>query len=228
MGKVLPILGIVAAVLSAAFAWAVVGPVIPGIVLLFLWLVAIFLFMERSLQPVLAGALLLLLGLSALLYFNPVVRQGSNLIPDLPALFEGPYQAALCVIAWGAILLARNQEVEPTWMLAAGPLAAALAVLAMVLTPQAQFGNYERPINIAAGVLSLSLIVPMAMLLRGPREAPAPAPSPFQPTRSVPPGLKPAGPVKTIPTVAAPLKKAPAHLPPDAPPKGPARKSPPK
>ena len=229
MGKVLPILGIVAAVLSAAFAWAVVGPVVPFIVMGFLFVCAVFLFLEKKMAPVLYGVVLILLAFTTLLYFAPFAGEGGRqYIGNPPDFFKGPYEAALCVVAWAAILVARNEEMEPTWFLAAGPVLAGISILLMLFIPSSQFGNFANSINVVAGVLCLLLAVPMGFLLRGPAPEPALAPSPFQPTRSVPPGLKPAGPAKTIPTVAAPLKKAPAHLPPDAPPKAPVRKSPPK
>ncbi len=222
MGKSLPVVGIVAAVFGAAFSWAVVGPLVPFLVLLFLLAAALFLILERRATPVFLGVALALAGLSALLYFNPIVREGGTLVPRLPDLFNGPYQAALCVLAWVAILLARQERVEPAWMLAAGPVAAGIAILTMLFIPSNQFGNFGNGANILAGLLCLLLVAPMVLLLRAPADAeaaPTPVPPAFAPSpvRPVPGGLKPAGPPKTIPTVAAPLRKAPASSPPPAP-----------
>lgn len=227
MGKTLPILGIVAAVLAAALACAVTGDAVPVIAMLFLVAVAIALFVQARALPVLLGVALLLAAASTILYYAPFIGEGGKVyLADMPDFFQGPYQAALCVLAWVAILVARQEEVEPTWMLAVGPVVAGIAILTMLFIPSQQFGNFGNSINIIAGVLGLTLIVPMGFLLRGPREEPPPAPSPFQPVRVVPPGLKPAQPVKPLPTFAAPLKKAPAPPPPPGqPPHG---RSPPK
>ncbi|MEK6985167.1 MAG: hypothetical protein AABX89_02130 [Candidatus Thermoplasmatota archaeon] len=215
MGKTLPILGIAAAVLAAAFACAVTGDAVPLLAMLFLVGVAIALFVQARALPVLLGVGLLLAAASAILYYAPFIGEGGKVyLAGMPDFFQGPYQAALCVLAWVAILVARQEEVEPTWMLAIGPIFAGIAILAMLFIPSSQFGNFGNSVNIIAGVLCLTLIVPMAFLLRGPREEPEPAPSPFQPVRPVPPGLRPAPPVKAAPTFAAPLKKAPAPAPP--------------
>jgi hypothetical protein len=217
MRKLLPAVGLVAALLGALFSVALKANVeaIPLVVLAFLLLTAVLLFVEARLVPVLAGVAVVLAAFSALLFYAPFVGSGKTYVADPPDFFHGPFESALLLVGWAAILLARQEDVEPTWVLGVGPLAAGLAILAMLFIPSKDFGTVGGA-NLVAAILCLALAVPMARLMGdGGDDEPAPVADPFapSPTRPVPNGLKPAGPVKETPTLTAPVKTVPAKAP---------------
>lgn len=175
MGKAIGILGIVGAVLAALLSSAVSGDLVPILVLLFLLGSSVVLFLQRSTLTTILGIVLILLGLSALLYYNPIAgKDGSEYLPTLPAYFHGAFLPTLAILGVVALLLAARGDVEPAWAGYLG-LAAALAAIALVAAvPQGQFGNFANPTGIAAAVLALVLLVPLVAALRSPPPAAAP------------------------------------------------------
>jgi hypothetical protein len=173
MTKALAILGIVGAVLAALTAFALSGPLVPLLVLLFLVVAAIFLFVRRSALTTVLGIVLILLGLSALLFFNPVTGNNDQVyLPDLPPYFDSAWLTTLTVLGCAAILLAARDDVDPAWTGYLGLAAALLAILLVPFVPLQQTGNFANPLGIGVAVLVLILLIPLIVLLRGP---PAPA-----------------------------------------------------
>ncbi|MEA3143697.1 MAG: hypothetical protein QOG31_1021 [Thermoplasmata archaeon] len=175
MTKALAIFGIVGVALAALLAFAVSGDLVPLVVLLFLVACGIVLFLQRSALTTVLGIVLVLLGLSALLYYNPITgSNGTEYLPQLPAYFHGAYMPTLVVLAVVALLVAGRDDVEPAWTGYLGLAAALLAILLVVFIPATQFGNFANPLGIGVAVLVLILLFPLIALLRGPPAAVAP------------------------------------------------------
>jgi hypothetical protein len=183
MTKALAILGIVGVALAALFAFALSGPFVPLLALAFLVVCAILLFTQRSTFTTITGVVLLLLAVSALLYFNPVTgKDGQAYIPDLPPYFEGPWMATLVVIGCIALVLAARDSVGPPWTGYLGLAAGVLAILLVAFVPTDQQGNFANPLGIGVAVLVLFLLFPLVALLRGPPAAVAPTVRRSEPT----------------------------------------------
>ncbi|HEX2065876.1 MAG TPA: hypothetical protein VHI93_03595 [Candidatus Thermoplasmatota archaeon] len=176
MTKALAILGIAGAVLAALLASAVSGELVPLGVLLFLLVCAVALFMQRSAFTTILGIVLVLLGLSALLYYNPVVgTEGQVYLPQLPEYFHGAFMPTLVVLGVVALLLAARDGLEPAWTGYVGLAAAALAILLVAFIPSDQFGNFANPLGWGIALLALLLLIPLVALLRSPPATVAPA-----------------------------------------------------
>lgn len=175
MTKALAILGIIGTALAALLASAVSGDVVPLAVLLFLLVSGIALFTQRSALTTVLGIALILLGLAALLYYNPITgSEGQQYLPALPDYFHGAWMPTLVVLGVVALLLADRAAIEPAWTGWLGLAAALVAVILVALIPSAQFGNFANPFGLGVAVLVLLLLFPLVALLRGPPAAVAP------------------------------------------------------
>jgi hypothetical protein len=175
MTKALAILGIVGAVLAALFATVFTGEVVPVLVLLFLLTCAVFLFLERSTLTTVLGVAVVLLGLSALLYFNPITgANGRVYMPALPGYFRGAWMVTLAGLACIAILLGTRDGIEPAWT---GWLGLAALVVAILMVPFVDFALFATALGIGVAVLVLLALFPLvALLMGGPAEVAPPTP----------------------------------------------------
>ncbi|HUR62045.1 MAG TPA: hypothetical protein VM286_06745 [Candidatus Thermoplasmatota archaeon] len=175
MSKALAILGIVGAVLAALLAFAVSGDFVPVLVLLFLVVCGVFLLLRRTGLTTVMGVVLILLGLSALLYYNPITgKDGAVYLAQLPAYFHGAFMPTLVLLGCVAILVAARDDVEPAWAGYLGLAAAALAIILVAFVANDQFGNFANPLGIGVAILALLLLIPLVALVRGPPATVAP------------------------------------------------------
>lgn len=175
MTKALAILGIVGVALATLLAFSTSGDFVPVLVLLFLLVCAVALFTRRTLFTTITGIVVVLLALSALLYYNPVTgTNGQVYLPELPAYFQGAWMPTLVVIGCIALILAARDDVAPAWTGYLGLAAGVLAILLVAFVPFDQVGNFSNPLGIGVAILVLFLLFPLIALLRGPPAAVAP------------------------------------------------------
>jgi hypothetical protein len=176
MNKALAILGIVGVALAALLAFAVSGDLVPVVVLLFMLVAGVMLLLTPGGLAKTLGVITILLGLSALLYYNPITgNNGTQYLPALPDFFHAGYMPVLVVLGVVAVLVAARDAVEPAWTGYIGLGAAVLAIVFLAfLVPATQFGNFASPFGIGAAVLVLILLIPLIALLRGPPATVAP------------------------------------------------------
>jgi hypothetical protein len=175
MTKALAILGIIGVALAALCVFALSGDFVPILVLLFLLVCGVFLLLQRTGLTTILGVVAILLGLSALLYYNPITgKDGQAYLPQLPDFFHSAYMPFLLIAGCVLLLLAVRDDVEPAWTGYLGLAAAVVAVILVFLVPASQFGNPANLMGIGAAIVVLCLLFPLIALLRGP---PAVAPT---------------------------------------------------
>jgi hypothetical protein len=175
MTKALAILGIIGAVLAALLAFAVSGDFVPVLVLLFLVVCGVYLLMSRTGLTTILGIVLIVLGLSALLYYNPITgKDGQVYLGQMPSYFHGAYMPTLVILGVIAVLVASRDNIEPAWAGYLGLAAAVLAIILVAFVANDQFGNFANPVGIGVAVLALILLIPLIALVRGPPATVAP------------------------------------------------------
>lgn len=166
MAKVVPILGIVCAVVAALFAGNITpSPALPIIALLLCIAVAVVAFLSRTPLGLGAGIVILVLGVLTLAWFTPIQGDGKDIVPNLSELgIKLLSISLLAAVAW--ILVANRNTLQPTWMPYVGFGLLALAVVLVLVQPGSEFGTFT-PVGMLAGLACLLLVWPMVVLLRG-------------------------------------------------------------
>jgi hypothetical protein len=164
MAKALPIVGIVLAVLAAAFASIVSGAFVPLVVLAGMAATGVLLFFERNGPARILGIAVIVLGLLAILSY-PISGNQKTFIPSLPDYFTDAWQSTLLLAGCVAVLAARRASLQPAWLLWLGLGCAVLAAALAATVPHGQYAS-ATPLALLAGLLALAVAWPMVALVR--------------------------------------------------------------
>lgn len=173
MRAFLSILGIVCAAVAALVAVALSGSALPYLVLALLVLTGIVAILSRGANALPVGIALCVLGVLALLYFNPIEGKQTYL-PDLPAFFAEPWLGVLLLAGAAGVLWVSRAAWGAAWVGYGGLAACGLAALLVLLTDAGSFGSMAG-LNWATALLALAAAVACGLLLREPVPDAAPA-----------------------------------------------------
>ncbi len=166
MGKVLPSLVFAAAVLGALMATLVSGSIVALVPLVGV-VVAVWLLLLRHRNGYIAGGLLLVWSLAALVLAVGGVSFRGDGIGDGDAAAGHATAVATAAIAAGALLGVSWGRLEPAWMPFVW-LIVLLVAVGLAYGLDADLGNPTHGANYATGLLALAAGVPaLLMLVRG-------------------------------------------------------------
>lgn len=163
----LSILGIVCATLAALMAVILTGDALPFIVLAVLAATGIVAILARGANSLPVGIVLIVLGLLALLYFNPIRGDSGDYLPDLPQFFSQPWLVTLLLLGAAGVLWVNRLAWGADWVGYGGLAACALAIVVTLFVNPNSLGGMDG-LNWLVAALAVVAAVACALLLREP------------------------------------------------------------
>ncbi|MEA3191119.1 MAG: hypothetical protein QOD77_1701 [Thermoplasmata archaeon] len=172
MRAALSILGIVCAALAVLMAVLLSGPFMPFVVLAVLVVTGVLAILARGAHSLPVGIVLIVGGLLALLYYNPIGGDRGTYLPDLPQFFSEPLLVTLLLVGAAGVLWVNRAAWGADWVGYGGLAACALGIVVALLADPASFGGMGG-LNWVVAVLAVAAAVACALLLREPLPEPA-------------------------------------------------------
>lgn len=174
MGRILPILVLAAIVLSFLAVIVLNGPIV-AIVPLLTVACGVTLFFVRDLRGYIAGAVLVLFGLLAIIMsLGGVSGEGDTEVAATGIATGHAIAVVAGLVAAAGLLALQWSELQPPWLQIAWPLVLIVAA-ALAFAFKANLGDPANLVNYLVGLLVLAAGAPALTGMLAARDAPAPS-----------------------------------------------------